>query len=252
MRQEHDLDLFTPSDLEPRSLGDAEVRARRMVVLERDMDLLKEYTERLRQQRPDWYVPHFDPAGGDSSTALTLFLFEKPGPMTHPDNGGSGLLSVCNDDPTAEATHAFLGQNGLWIDQCLFANVIPWWHGTRKISREQRALAGEAIPALIERLHALQAIVLVGRTAQRAWDRIGLKAPSGVRVFRSLHTSPLVRARYPKQWKDIPNHWPNKEWLSRADFERKWGTQPQAGSDFDVEPQAGTQHSNPDSTRPQA
>ena len=68
-------------------------------------------------------------------------------------------------------------RNQLTLDQCLFANVIPLWDGTRKISREQRALAGQAIAELIGLLPALCAIVLVGLTAQRAWDRVGLQAP---------------------------------------------------------------------------
>jgi hypothetical protein len=49
--------------------------------------------------------------------------------------------------------------------QCLFANVIPWWDGTRAVSSEQRMRAGQGISELIELLPALRAIVLVGRTA---------------------------------------------------------------------------------------
>jgi hypothetical protein len=40
---------------------------------------LLDYTARLRAQRPGWYVPDFDPAGGGIKSRV-LFLFEKPGP----------------------------------------------------------------------------------------------------------------------------------------------------------------------------
>jgi uracil-DNA glycosylase len=130
------------------------------------------------------------------------------------DRNGSGLLSACNDDPTAAATHAFIARNQLTLDRCLFANVIPWWDGTRKISSEQRALAGQAIAELIGLLPALRAIVLVGQTAQRAWDRIGLQAPPGVSLWRSDHPGPLVRARYPDRWNKIAEHWPTSAALN--------------------------------------
>jgi hypothetical protein len=70
---------------------------------------LLDYTDRLRRLRPLWYVPDFDPASGGTASYV-LFLFEKPGPMTD-DGKGSGLLSACNDDPTAAAAHAFLARN---------------------------------------------------------------------------------------------------------------------------------------------
>jgi hypothetical protein len=203
------MGMFSPSDLEPRSMRNAEVRARRHAALTRrpaHMAPLLDYTDRLREQRPLWYVPDFDPAGGGIESHV-VFLFEKPGPKTD-GNKGSGLLSVCNDDPTAAATHGFIARNQLTLDRCIFANVIPWWDGTRKISSEQRSLAGQAIADLVILLPALRAVVLVGGTAQRSWDRIGLQAPPDVRVWRSDHPGPLVRARYPDRWNKIPDHWP--------------------------------------------
>ena len=200
---------FPLRDLAPRSMRDPVARGRRHVALARrpaHMEPLLDYTDRLRRLRPHWYVPDFDPASGGIASSV-LFLFEKPGPMTD-DGKGSGLLSPCNDDPTAAATHSFLARNQLTLDQCLFAYVIPWWAGTRKISREQRALAGQAIAELIGLLPALRAIVLAGRRAQRAWDRVGLQAPPDVSVWRSDHPGPLVRARYPDRWNKIPTHWP--------------------------------------------
>jgi hypothetical protein len=82
-------------DLDPRSLRHPAVLARRRALLARcpkHMAQLLDYTAGLRVQRPDWFMPDFDPAGGGVRSRV-LFLFEKPGPKTD-RNGGSGLLSV--------------------------------------------------------------------------------------------------------------------------------------------------------------
>jgi hypothetical protein len=176
------------------------------------MAALINYVAELRAQRPDWEVPDFDPAGGGVE-ARVLFLFEKPGPMTAAANG-SGFLSIHNDDPTAEATVGFaIDRNRLPLHWCLFANVIPWWDGTRKISSEQRSLSARAIEDLLGLLEKLRAIVLVGSTAQRAWKRSGLQTPTGVKLWRSDHPSPLVRARYRARWEAIPSCWPDRQSL---------------------------------------
>ncbi len=86
-------------------MRDPGVRGYRHAALARrpaQMAPLLDYTAQLRAQRPRWYVPDFDPASGGIESRV-LFLFEKPGPMTD-DSKGSGLLCVCNDDPTAAAT----------------------------------------------------------------------------------------------------------------------------------------------------
>jgi len=174
---------------------------------------LLDYTARLRAVRPTWYVPDFDPASGGIGSHV-LFLFEKPGPMTD-DGKGSGLLSVCNDDPTAAATHVFIARNGITLDRCLFANVIPWWDGAIKITAEQQKLAGLAIDELLGLLPSLRSVVLVGGRAQKAWDKIGSRVPPDVSVWRSDHPSPKVRAIYPDRWNKIPDHWPTAASLAR-------------------------------------
>ena len=116
--------------------------------------------------------------------------------------------------PLPTEMRAFIARNGLPLNQCLFANVVPWWVRTRAISREQRMLVGQVIAELIGLLPALRAIVLVGRTAQAAWDGAGLQSPCGVRIWRSVHPGPQVRARYPERWMRIPAHWPTYSGLS--------------------------------------
>ena len=60
------------------------------------------FVDRLRKRYSDAYVPHFDQNDGGIEAEI-LLLFEKPGPMTDPKRGGSGLISQDNNDPTARA-----------------------------------------------------------------------------------------------------------------------------------------------------
>jgi hypothetical protein len=212
MRSDHGL---RPSDYAPKALRDAEAVERRRAALRAShMRPLVQFVQDLRAAQPHCYVPDLDPASGGVD-ARALFLFEKPGPMTDPRNGGSGFISIHNDDPTAAATHAFLERRGLPLGLCLFANAIPWWDDSRAISRSHRSLAIAHLHALVGLLAELRAIVLVGRTAQRQWARSNLAISPGMRVFQSDHPSPLVRARWPERWAQIPCSWPDRATLGQ-------------------------------------
>jgi hypothetical protein len=124
---------------------------------------------------------------------------------------------VNNNDPTARAIYRFaLCRNLLPLHWCLFTNVIPWWDGTRAISREQRQLSSMAILTLLDLLPALQAIVLVGRTAQLAWLRAAVQPPPGVRLWCSDHPSLQVRAACPERWAAIRDSWLDRSVLVTA------------------------------------
>jgi hypothetical protein len=208
-------------DFAARALKDAGTRNRRRALLDSHpahMANLIDYVVKLRMQRPQWIVPDFDPVSGGVN-ARALFLLEKPGPMTDPQRG-SGFISIHNDDPTAASMHAFLLGRKIPVGLCLFANVIPWWDNTRKISIEQRLLSTNAVRELIGLLPKLRAIILLGNTAQSAWKRSGLLPPAGVRLYESAHPSPLVRARYPERFKAIPSHWPDCQSLQVTRVEK--------------------------------
>jgi hypothetical protein len=133
--------------------------------------------------------------------------------MTDPQNGGSGFISIHNNDPTAFATHTFFTRRGLALTVCLFANAIPWWDDRRAVSRDHRTLAIAPLDKLIRLLPDLRAIVLVGKTAQAQWRRSKLGAPPGAAFFTSDHPSPLLRARWPERWERIPSCWPDRRTL---------------------------------------
>ena len=98
---------------------------------------LTSYVQRLRSRR-DVRVPDFDPMDGGVDARI-LFLFEKPGPKTDREHGGSGFISRNNDDLTAAATHDFMKQAEIPRKETIIWNFVPWWNDTRKLKRQELA-----------------------------------------------------------------------------------------------------------------
>ena len=197
-------EMITEKDV-PRSMADAEERERRKTMLFLPhMAPLSAYTANLRQ-RWSIEVPEFDPLDGGVN-ALVLFLFEKPGPMTseHGKRVGSGFISRNNDDATAEATFSFMKEAGIPRGQTLIWNVIPWWNGTVKVTREELDNGVACVKDLIALLPNLRVVVMVGRKAGRVEPSL---KKTGLALITSDHPSPKVRAIYPERWKAIPSEW---------------------------------------------
>lgn len=167
---------------------------------------LSRYAATLRGQGRG-SVLEFDPMDGGID-ARALFLFEKPGPMTDESRSGgrtgSGFISRDNDDRTAEATFRFMEEAAIPRRLTITWNIVPWWNGTRMISRVELQNGVRALEDLIALLPDLRAIILVGRKAARA--RVIVKS-GDIRLFESAHPSPIVRASRPELWKSIPNQW---------------------------------------------
>ncbi len=196
---------MTPFAEEPRALRDPAVRVRRIELLAQPHMLgLQAYLAELRQS-PGTQVPDFDPLDGGTAARM-LFLFEKPGPMAaeHGRRKGSGFISRDNDDPTAEATFHFMRAAAIPREVTLLWNLVPWWNGTRQVRAAELRRGVSATQQLLLRLPALQVIVLVGRKAGAAKPNLSSESHQ---IFESLHTSPLVRARWPEAWAAIPEVW---------------------------------------------
>jgi len=195
-------------DDRPRSMRDAGVRLRRRAMLSLPhIAPLTAYAAKLRL-RGSVEVPEFDPLDGGVD-ARVLFLLEKPGPMTADGSqfgrlSGSGFISRNNDDPSAEATIAFMHQAGIPRKLTVSWNVIPWWNGTRKVTRSELRDGVECVRELISLLPRLSAVVMVGQKAARAKPYL---ESTGLALFASDHPSPLVKAKFRERWNAIPFEW---------------------------------------------
>lgn len=142
-------------------------------------------------------IPYLDPdAAGEGVRAL--MLFQDP---SGPADGESGFISRDNNDPTAHNYCEATELAGLPYAATLNWNVVPWWSTNnpafpgRTVGKE----APRAAPYLAEFVGLLAApprvIVLSGKNAQHAWDRLAARLDAGLldgtEILRCPHPSPL-------------------------------------------------------------
>lgn len=192
---------------EPRALRNPEsVIDRRSMLNLPHIAPLREFSRLLRREGRG-AVPDFDPLDGGVEAKI-LFLMEKPGPMTDDTalgrRVGSGFISRGNDDPSAEATWRFMADAGIERSLSVIWNVIPWWNGTRTISRDEQTAGIERLSQLVDMLPNLCVVVGVGRKAGKAKASV---ARRGLPFIISAHPSPINRAARPAVWAAIPDQW---------------------------------------------
>ncbi|NCF48791.1 MAG: uracil-DNA glycosylase [Bacteroidetes bacterium] len=160
------------------------------------------FVNRLRERYPDGYVPHFDKNDGGVNAEI-LFLYAKPGKMTCPNEGGSGLISQDNNDRTANATKDFLAKADIDRKKIAIWNTISAWNGNSKITPIEKKYSVEEFQEL---LSIVRCIVLVGREAQQTQnkDKVFL---SRYKVLESFLPSPRVEKIYPHKYWGIPDIW---------------------------------------------
>jgi hypothetical protein len=137
--------------------------------------------------------------------ARVLSVLRDPGPATQV-GVGSGLLSVENDDPTAERQADLFAEHGIRDRDVLPWNAYPWYINAAPNAEQGRAGA-EVLVELLRLLPRLEVVLLQGRDAERIWDRALVLDPAlpgpGVEVLRTIHPGrqalfhrdPVERAR---------------------------------------------------------
>jgi uracil-DNA glycosylase len=146
-------------------------------------------------------VPQADPDSGGIHSRI-LFLHESPGPKS-PDEHGSGLISLDNNDPSAERFWRLSRDAGRRRDIFINWNAVPWYvSATSKNTNSTDADGQAALPYLHEfvtLLPELRVVVAMGAFAQRWWFRY-LTGIEGSRVQPLLgapHTSSRARISRP-------------------------------------------------------
>lgn len=167
-------------------LDDAEnpgsISARRRELRQADVAGLERWARKLADSRQE-SVPSFDPRSGGVN-ARALFLLQDP---SRAASEGSGFISIDNNDQTAHNCSKAYEATGLDYKLALHWNVIPWWVHNPARKRPGRTLASEARRAhndlldMLDMLPHLEAVVLLGKPAQRAWDNAGGQATTVLR-----------------------------------------------------------------------
>lgn len=190
-------------DLGPKDLTKPDKRKKDKISTKVNNKLNK-FLNDLRNKHTEHYFPGFDPNDGGANAEIML-LFEKPGPMTDPRNGGSGLISIDNNDETARSTKLFLNKAGIDRKKIIIWNVISFWNGTIKIKKEDEfAHAVNELTELLKITKKIKTIILVGKSAQNISKKMNLK---DYKIIKSMHPSPRNRASRRDAWEDIPNVW---------------------------------------------
>lgn len=184
------------------ALASAEEQARRRVDLHAaHIAPLTVFVNTIRvERRLGGEVPYIDPQDGGTH-ARALFLLEAPGPKAV----RSGFISRDNPDPSARNFRALLTGAGIEREQTLLWNIVPWYIGTetkiRAAGRSDIRDGAAYLPHLLALLPELQAVVLVGRKAQKA--RPTIAQLTSARIFGTLHPSNQVVTCWPEKRKQV-------------------------------------------------
>jgi Uracil DNA glycosylase superfamily len=151
---------------------------------------INDFVDELMSSPSQAGVPYVAPVYGGVD-ARVLFLARDPGPRTQRELGGSGFLSLENDDTSAERFAALLNGAGIPVAETLPWNTYPWYIN-RKPRAEELEAGIEPLCRLLSLLPRLRLVVLLGRSAQDGWSRLARRHPalvSGLEVVPTYHTS---------------------------------------------------------------
>ncbi|WP_406175882.1 uracil-DNA glycosylase [Streptomyces sp. NBC_00996] len=198
----------------PRALRDPDVLRARLgaVRTEPVVRPLNDWVEKLRGRLGDGEsVPWFDPASGGVE-ARSLFLLEAPGQKSMGAEAelrrtGSGIISVDNDDQTAQNCWTLRAEAALPYRESLHWNVVPWYLGTaERIAAPGRTEIQRAAPFLhevISMLPALEVVVPMGRKAQAGWAAYQERYAPNMHTLPTWHPSPRVFASRPTARQEV-------------------------------------------------
>lgn len=147
--------------------------------------------DRLNDPSAGRWAPYVAPVYGGTSARL-LSVLRDPGPKTQAGNAGSGLLSIENDDATAERIAGLFADAGIDVGEVVPWNIYPWYIN-KKPTTEQLDQAAGPLLELIALLPDLAVVMLHGTDARRGWARFTRRfpdaLPEGVLVIPTYHTS---------------------------------------------------------------
>lgn len=118
------------------------------------------------QHEADGWMPYVAPVHGGVG-ARVLSVLRDPGPKTLV-GGGSGFVSVENDDPTAAGQAVAFDAVGIPLGDLTPWNIYPWYIN-RAPSAAERREGLVPLRRLVGIMPRLRVVLLQGRDAQAGW-----------------------------------------------------------------------------------
>lgn len=157
-------------------------------IYDRHIEPINRLVDELREEAGSW-MPYVAPIYGGTA-ARVLAIFRDPGPKTQQDKG-SGMLSLENDDPSAERHLGLVDSSGLAAMDLICWNAYPWYINRKPTAAEiERGL--DSLQRLIALLPDLVVVIAHGKDAQTAWRRFvrsGRLTGRHLEVVETYHTS---------------------------------------------------------------
>src|SRR5258708_34154928 len=147
--------------------------------------------DRLRRTPGRRAVPYVAPMYGGVNARL-LSLLRDPGPKTQ-SKGGSGFLSMENDDMTAETISRLFAAVGIDPKDIVPWNIYPWYINRAPNARELKA-GIVPLKRIIDLMSKLRVVMLHGGSARSGWKQLTRQYPTlvadrGLHVIATYHTS---------------------------------------------------------------
>ncbi len=142
---------------------------------------------------PAGSVPYPDPDGGGEH-ARVLFLLNDPGEGAQSSSGGSGMLTILNEDQTSRKQRAAVEASGLDRRLVLHWNAVPW-PVPKGTARHNVAAGARSLVSLVELLPHLRGILALGATARLVTAEVQVIS-ARVRHLEFHHSTHPERSSY--------------------------------------------------------
>ncbi|MCJ0901858.1 uracil-DNA glycosylase [Rhodococcus sp. ARC_M6] len=174
-----------------RCADPAYVRELRRHIYAPNVKPINELVDRLHAEHPDRFIPHVAPTYGGRNARI-LALFQSPGWSSTPHHDGPGMICHENVDSSSIRHKNFLDEYKIDIEDVVSWNAFPWSGYDKNRSLKEERQATLALEELLELLPNLTAVMLHGRVAQDAWERLLRHNPRAANrpyVIETYHTS---------------------------------------------------------------
>ena len=189
---------------QPRAMADPTVAQQRRTLLELPEHApLQRYVQNLRTQvaTRGLDIPDLDPLGGGVHTRI-LYLLEAPGPKAARRWGGSGFISMDNDDPTAQNVFYLTREADVPREWTAAWNIVPWYVGDgeriRSVQPDEIAEGRTHLRKLLALWPELRVVVTLGKPAALGWKQLAAEFPQLV-TLTTWHASGLALNAHPSR-----------------------------------------------------